>query len=89
MPQTPRVSSLHVYPVKGCKGIDVKDAWFERTGKLFAENMLLGRIHLITPVCCAGLAYDRNWMVVKEKKGKFTTQRQKPKYASVYKLTWF
>ena len=30
----PRVASLHVYPVKGCKGIDVETAYFERTGKL-------------------------------------------------------
>lgn len=30
----PRVASLHVYPVKGCKGIDVEAAYFERTGKL-------------------------------------------------------
>lgn len=30
----PRVASLHVYPVKGCKGIDVQAAYFERTGKL-------------------------------------------------------
>lgn len=33
----PRVASLHVYPVKGCKGIEVKAAYFERTGK-FAER---------------------------------------------------
>ena len=30
----PRVQSLHVYPVKACKGIDVETAFFERTGKL-------------------------------------------------------
>ena len=29
----PRVASLHVYPVKGCKGIDVEAAYFENTGK--------------------------------------------------------
>jgi len=28
----------------------------------------------------AGLAYDRNWMIVKEEKGKFVTQRQVAKY---------
>jgi len=28
----------------------------------------------------AGLAYDRNWMIVKEEKGKFVTQRQAAKY---------
>ena len=28
----------------------------------------------------AGLAYDRNWMIVKEEKGKFVTQRGVPKY---------
>lgn len=28
----------------------------------------------------AGLAYDRNWMIVKEDKGKFVTQRQVAKY---------
>lgn len=28
----PRVASVHVYPVKGCKGIDVQCAYFEGTG---------------------------------------------------------
>ncbi len=28
----------------------------------------------------AGMAYDRNWMIVKEEKGKFVTQRQVAKY---------
>lgn len=32
----PRVASVHVYPVKGCKGIDVQCAYFEGTGKLAA-----------------------------------------------------
>ncbi len=28
----------------------------------------------------AGLAYDRNWMIIKEEKGKSVTQRQEAKY---------
>lgn len=35
----PRVASLHVYPVKGCKGIDVEAAYFERTGKLAGRDL--------------------------------------------------
>ncbi|DBB02428.1 TPA: hypothetical protein ACH3X3_011428 [Trebouxia sp. C0006] len=31
----------------------------------------------------AGLAYDRNWMIVKEEKGKFVTQRQVAKLALI------
>lgn len=33
----------------------------------------------------AGLAYDRNWMIVKEDKGKFVTQRQVAKYVNAHK----
>lgn len=73
----PRVASVHVYPVKGCKGIDVQCAHFEGTGKLAA-------LHAIQNLCkkqiaCSGLAYDRAWMVVQESNGKFKTQRQKPR----------
>ena len=86
----PRVASLHVYPVKGCKGIDVEAAYFERTGKL-AERLLACSNCIYTyNKCkwCSGLAYDRKWMVVQESRGKFTTQRQKPRSVSQgYKLS--
>lgn len=74
----PTVASLHVYPVKGCRGIDVEAAYFERTGKL-AERCMLYTYLCNKYNCCSGLAYDRHWMVVQQSKGKVATQRQKPR----------
>ena len=78
----PRVSSLHVYPVKACKGIEVDAAWFERTGN--APGVLHAAYGVVADLPHSwcnflGLAYDRNWMIVKEERGKFVTQRQAPK----------
>jgi len=55
-----KVASLHIYPVKGCRALDLLDAAVERRG----------------------LAHDRRWMIVDEH-GKFITQREQPKLATI------
>ncbi|GMH33985.1 hypothetical protein BSKO_01819 [Bryopsis sp. KO-2023] len=57
----PVVKSLHVYPVKSCKGIDLQSAAALPTG----------------------FAFDRKWVIVREKNSKFQTQRQKPELALI------
>lgn len=54
------ISSIHLYPVKSCRGIALESAALTETG----------------------LAYDREWMVVRPD-GQFVTQRELPRMALI------
>ena len=43
-------------------------------------RVCVGTYELDADVVLVGFAYDRNWMVVKQDKGKFMTQRQEPRF---------
>lgn len=55
------IASLHVYPVKSCRGVDVSRAVLTN----------------------AGLAHDREWMIVSAA-GRFLTQREEPRLALIH-----
>ena len=54
----------------------------------YALNQHYGR-HPLSAVLCAGFAYDRHFMVVREADYKFITQRQEPKLALVEVGTFY
>lgn len=70
MPQMPRatIAALHVYPVKGCRGIALPTARVAERG-------------LVAPWPGAPAA-DREWMIV-DRDGRFLTQREHPRLALV------
>lgn len=87
----PTLAELYVYPVKSCRGIPVDSAVVTPTGEqaampAAARRRSLPRLHAATPttkspcLCFAGLAFDRNWVIVRAESGKFLTQRQLPKW---------
>lgn len=57
----PRVASLHVYPVKGCKGIDVEAAYFERTGTM---AQMLPCMHVCTYTRASGDTGAQVWHTI-------------------------
>lgn len=59
-PLTITLASLHVYPVKSCRGIDLAQSELTATG----------------------LQHDREWMIVTAS-GKFVTQREEPRLATI------
>ena len=67
---TPRIESLHVYPVKSARGIDLDEARVEVRG--LVATGARGRT----------LGGDREWMVV-DRTGRFVTQREAPRLALV------
>ena len=84
-PQAPmHVSSLMVYPVKGCRGCQVSSAKVETTGKPVLYAMCVDQS--LSLDCCssyAGFPYDRYWMIVTEAEGRFVTQRQDSRLAII------
>lgn len=85
VPQAPmHVSSLWVYPVKGCRGCQVSSAKVETTGELILCIVCVYQ-SLSLEWCSdyAGFPYDRYWMIVTEAEGRFVTQRQDPRLAII------
>lgn len=82
------IEQLIVYPVKSCRGVSVKQGAVADTGASRWNCVVLPSAqmcHLLEPTLpsrapsYAGFAYDRQFMVVLEKSGRFVTQRQLPK----------
>lgn len=89
------VHSLHLYPIKSCRPVDVRAAHVTPTGEETVACSAICRLlelQICAPVrhpsrqhgnlppaslrWCAGFAFDRQWVVVREADGKFITQRQ-------------
>jgi len=67
---TTTIESLHVYPVKSARGLDLRTARVDVRGLTVTDGA--GRV----------LAGDREWMVV-DPHGRFVTQRETPRLALV------
>ena len=91
------MTNLYLYPVKGCKPIELQSAAITPTGTFHvcatcsetvaATNLSLmhtlmsPRHQLMSPA--PGFAYDRHFMIARASDGKFLSQRQLPTMSAI------